>query len=203
MGSVVRLWGTSLEESASEEPSLAARSARIGAGNTSVRSASGTRAGTEQRSAPGAMSAREKTTAGPASGVPMRTSGLGCRPGESKLTGPKDAPTVRAGSRAAAPSHVLRWVHPQPRGSPIPSKRVNVAPAVKAAIIPFGAPIVFVVAALLLLAQGAVASAVCVLAFGCFVLAVADHVVRPVLIGGATKLPFLWVLLGILGGVET
>ena len=27
--------------------------------------------------------------------------------------------------------------------------------------------------------------------------------VRPVLIGGATKLPFLWVLLGILGGVET
>jgi predicted PurR-regulated permease PerM len=32
---------------------------------------------------------------------------------------------------------------------------------------------------------------------------VADHFVRPVLIGGATKLPFLWVLLGILGGVET
>ena len=30
----------------------------------------------------------------------------------------------------------------------------------------------------------------------------ADHFVRPVLIGGATKLPFLWVLLGILGGVE-
>jgi hypothetical protein len=29
-----------------------------------------------------------------------------------------------------------------------------------------------------------------------------DHFVRPVLIGGATKLPFFWVLLGILGGVE-
>jgi predicted PurR-regulated permease PerM len=29
-----------------------------------------------------------------------------------------------------------------------------------------------------------------------------DHFVRPVLIGGATKLPFLWVLLGILGGLE-
>jgi predicted PurR-regulated permease PerM len=27
--------------------------------------------------------------------------------------------------------------------------------------------------------------------------------VRPKLIGGATKLPFLWVLLGILGGVES
>ena len=32
---------------------------------------------------------------------------------------------------------------------------------------------------------------------------IADHFIRPVLIGGATRLPFLWVLLGILGGVET
>ena len=32
---------------------------------------------------------------------------------------------------------------------------------------------------------------------------VADHFIRPVIIGGATRLPFLWVLLGILGGVET
>jgi len=31
---------------------------------------------------------------------------------------------------------------------------------------------------------------------------VADHFVRPVLIGGATRLPFVWVLLGILGGIE-
>jgi predicted PurR-regulated permease PerM len=27
--------------------------------------------------------------------------------------------------------------------------------------------------------------------------------VRPVLIGGTTRLPFVWVLLGILGGVES
>jgi predicted PurR-regulated permease PerM len=27
--------------------------------------------------------------------------------------------------------------------------------------------------------------------------------VRPVIIGGAARLPFLWVLLGILGGLET
>ena len=31
---------------------------------------------------------------------------------------------------------------------------------------------------------------------------VADHFVKPVLIGGAIKLPFLAVLFGILGGVE-
>jgi predicted PurR-regulated permease PerM len=34
------------------------------------------------------------------------------------------------------------------------------------------------------------------------VLFVADHAVRPALIGGATRLPFLLVLIGILGGVE-
>ena len=32
---------------------------------------------------------------------------------------------------------------------------------------------------------------------------IADHFIRPSLIGNATRLPFLWVLLGILGGVET
>jgi predicted PurR-regulated permease PerM len=35
------------------------------------------------------------------------------------------------------------------------------------------------------------------------VLFIADHFVRPTMIGSATKLPFLAVLLGILGGVET
>jgi len=35
------------------------------------------------------------------------------------------------------------------------------------------------------------------------VLFLADHFVRPIIIGGAAKLPFLWVLLGILGGLET
>lgn len=53
------------------------------------------------------------------------------------------------------------------------------------------------------MAQGATAAAVTVFAFGFAVVFVADHAIRPVLIGGATRLPFLWVLLGILGGVET
>src|SRR3954469_6878113 len=72
-----------------------------------------------------------------------------------------------------------------------------------AAIIPFGAPVVFVVAAVLLAAQGAVIAAVVIVALGLAVLAVADHVIRPALIGGATQLPFVWVLFGIFGGVET
>lgn len=72
-----------------------------------------------------------------------------------------------------------------------------------AATIPFGAPLLFGVAALLLVVQGSVGGAIAICVLGMVVTFVADHFVRPVLIGGATRLPFLWVLLGILGGLAT
>ena len=72
-----------------------------------------------------------------------------------------------------------------------------------AAMIPFAAPLVFAVAALLLTVQGGIFAAIAVFAIGMAVTFVADHFVRPGLIGGSTQLPFLWVLLGILGGVES
>jgi predicted PurR-regulated permease PerM len=72
-----------------------------------------------------------------------------------------------------------------------------------AAMVPFGAALLFGAAALILLTQGSVAWAVGILVLGFVTTFVADHFVRPTLIGGATRLPFLWVLLGILGGVET
>jgi predicted PurR-regulated permease PerM len=72
-----------------------------------------------------------------------------------------------------------------------------------AAVIPFGAPIVFCMAGLYLLAQSKLVAAAVVLGTGFFVVFVADHFIRPVLIGGAARLPFLWVLLGILGGLES
>ena len=72
-----------------------------------------------------------------------------------------------------------------------------------AAMIPFGAATAFGGAAIYLLAQGSLGAAVAVVAVGLAVLTVADHLVRPLVIGGATQLPFIWVLLGILGGVET
>jgi predicted PurR-regulated permease PerM len=71
-----------------------------------------------------------------------------------------------------------------------------------AAMIPFAAPLIFGAAALLLAAQGAIAGAIIVVVTGFAVTFIADHFIRPVLIGGATQLPFIWVLLGILGGVE-
>jgi predicted PurR-regulated permease PerM len=72
-----------------------------------------------------------------------------------------------------------------------------------AAMVPFGAPLVFGIAALILLVQGSVVSAIVIVAVGMVVTFASDHFIRPTLIGNATRLPFLWVLLGILGGVET
>jgi predicted PurR-regulated permease PerM len=71
-----------------------------------------------------------------------------------------------------------------------------------AAILPFGATAAAAVAALLLAATGGLVAALVLFAFGGAMAFATDHFVRPVLIGGATKLPFLWVLLGILGGLE-
>lgn len=72
-----------------------------------------------------------------------------------------------------------------------------------AAMVPFGAPAVFGIAAVLMLTEGAVMAAAAVFGIGMAVLFVADHFIRPALIGGATRLPFLLVLVGILGGVES
>jgi predicted PurR-regulated permease PerM len=72
-----------------------------------------------------------------------------------------------------------------------------------AAMIPFGAAVMYAIAAFALLTQDALTSAILVLVIGFAVVGVADHFIRPALIGGATRLPFLWVLVGILGGVET
>jgi predicted PurR-regulated permease PerM len=71
------------------------------------------------------------------------------------------------------------------------------------AMVPFAAPVVFGAVALVLGSQGAIGAAVGVLVAGSIVLFVADHFVRPVIIGEGAKLPFLWVLLGILGGIES
>ena len=72
-----------------------------------------------------------------------------------------------------------------------------------AAMIPLGAALLIGIAALLLLAAGAGGAAIAIIVIGLLVIGIADHIVRPVLIGEATRLPFLWVLIGILGGVET
>lgn len=68
--------------------------------------------------------------------------------------------------------------------------------------IPFGATVAVVVAAAILVAGGKLWAAAIVAVIGLALVFIADHFVRPVFIGGSTRLPFIWVLLGILGGVE-
>ena len=72
-----------------------------------------------------------------------------------------------------------------------------------AAMVPFVVPVVFTIVALILLAKGSLIAAIVVIVWGTVVMFVADHFVKPSLIGGAIQLPFLVVLFGILGGVET
>ncbi len=72
-----------------------------------------------------------------------------------------------------------------------------------AAAIPMGAAVLIAVAALVLLAAGSAVAGIAVAAVGLVFVLVVDHTLRPALIGSTTRLPFLLVLVGILGGVET
>lgn len=84
----------------------------------------------------------------------------------------------------------------------LPSPIVWAALTAALAIIPFGAPVAYVAAAGFLAANGNASGAIAVAVWGSVVLFVADHFIRPRLIGEATRMPFLLVLFGIFGGVE-
>ena len=72
-----------------------------------------------------------------------------------------------------------------------------------AAVIPFAAPVVYAFAGLYLWAVGNTVGGIVIIVSGSVIVFIADHFLRPVLIGGAIRLPFLLVLLGLLGGLET
>jgi len=71
------------------------------------------------------------------------------------------------------------------------------------AMIPFGMPIIVIIVCLILFAQKSIVAAIAILVWGSIIMFITDHFLRPKLIGNATRLPFLAVFLGILGGVET
>ena len=71
------------------------------------------------------------------------------------------------------------------------------------ALIPFAAKIIVVGAALILFAGGHLGEGVGLLSFGLIIIILSDNYLKPKLIGDAVKLPFVWTLLGILGGIET
>ena len=69
-------------------------------------------------------------------------------------------------------------------------------------MIPFAAKIIFSACSVVLVAQGHPIEASSLFIYGMLLTLIADNYVRPALIGGAVKLPFLWTLLGIFGGME-
>jgi predicted PurR-regulated permease PerM len=70
------------------------------------------------------------------------------------------------------------------------------------ALVPFLGYVAVFALALYLVAQGAAATALMALALGCATLLAGDKVVRPALARGGVGLPFVWVLMGCLGGFE-
>lgn len=78
----------------------------------------------------------------------------------------------------------------------------SIATSIVAAI-PFGAPLIFCLAALLLFGLGKVLAGIGLAVFGFLIVFLTDHLVRPAVIGGAARIPFLLVLLGILGGLSS
>jgi predicted PurR-regulated permease PerM len=71
------------------------------------------------------------------------------------------------------------------------------------ATVPFGAPLVYGIACIVLVIDSRPVAATLVFCFASVVLFFADHLVRPALIGATARLPFLLVLLSIFGGLET
>jgi predicted PurR-regulated permease PerM len=70
------------------------------------------------------------------------------------------------------------------------------------AMVPFLGYVAVAGVALALAVEGAVMAALAVCALGFFVLFAGDKIVRPMLVGGAVRLGFVWVLMGSLGGLE-
>ena len=71
------------------------------------------------------------------------------------------------------------------------------------ALIPFGTPISYFGVGLWLLAQGQTVEAIGVITWGVLIVSSSDNVIRPLVISGATQIPFLLIMFGVLGGIAS
>ncbi len=71
------------------------------------------------------------------------------------------------------------------------------------ALIPGGAPLSFTLVSLYLLASGSPAAGIGLFIWGSVELFIVDKTIRPRLVGGPIKLPFLPTFFGLVGGVKT
>ncbi|MFB2539370.1 MULTISPECIES: AI-2E family transporter [unclassified Acinetobacter] len=71
------------------------------------------------------------------------------------------------------------------------------------ALIPFGTPVAYTGVALWLLSKGLTMHAIGIMVWGVAIVSSADNVIRPLVISGATKIPFLFIMFGVLGGIAS
>ncbi len=84
----------------------------------------------------------------------------------------------------------------------VPQAAVWAAITGSLALVPFLGYAAVIALALHLVIQGATAAAFMALVLGCVILLAGDKVVRPAVARGGVGLPFVWVLMGCLGGFE-
>lgn len=70
-----------------------------------------------------------------------------------------------------------------------------------AALIPFGTPFAWGAVALWLLSRGMVTEGIGLAIWGICVISWVDNLIRPIVISGATKIPFIIIFIGVLGGL--
>ena len=69
------------------------------------------------------------------------------------------------------------------------------------ALVPFGAPLIWVSAGVWLIITDRTGAGVGLLLWGLLVVSWVDNLIRPIVISNATRIPFLLVLFGVLGGI--
>jgi predicted PurR-regulated permease PerM len=69
-------------------------------------------------------------------------------------------------------------------------------------LLPFGGPLVWISVVIYLLIGGAYFRAAFLVAWGVLVIGSADNVIRPLIIGGRTQIPTIFLFFGILGGLQ-
>lgn len=71
------------------------------------------------------------------------------------------------------------------------------------ALIPFGTPLAYGAVSLWLFTHGQMLEAIGVMIWGVCIVSTSDNVIRPLVISGATKIPFLLIMFGVLGGISS
>ncbi|AOA59354.1 AI-2E family transporter [Acinetobacter larvae] len=71
------------------------------------------------------------------------------------------------------------------------------------ALIPFGTPFAYGAVSLWLFSQGQTIESIGVMLWGIGIVSTADNVIRPIVISGATRIPFILIMFGVLGGIAS